>query len=98
MMQPQHASKILQIIRNEIAKQLGGGTQKRVPKPAVMGMIDPAYASGLPNVVLDDDPSKTPVGPYPYLSTYTPKANDRVLLLQVGNSGKYVIQGKVIYQ
>ncbi|MFB5189063.1 hypothetical protein [Alicyclobacillus fastidiosus] len=98
MMSQQSAAMFLQAVRSEIQKQMGGGNRKRVPKPAVMGTIDPNYSTGLPNVIFDDDTSRTPVGPYPHAGSYTPQANDRVMLLQVGNSGKYVILDKVVYQ
>ncbi|MCL6453543.1 MAG: hypothetical protein K6T78_07935 [Alicyclobacillus sp.] len=60
-----------------------------------MATVDPGYTSGKPKIVFDDDTSRTPVGPYPYLASYTPAANDRVLLLRVGVAGKYVVLGKV---
>jgi hypothetical protein len=58
-----------------------------------LGKIDPAYTSGRPKVIFDGDtvPStKT----YPYLSSYTPQANDRVLIANVG--GSHVIIGKIV--
>lgn len=96
---PQSSANVfMQTLQTEIDKRMGGGQRKRVPKTAMMGTIDPGYSSGLPNVILDDDPSRTPIGPYPYMAWYAPAANDRVVMLQVGNSGKFVVIGKVIYQ
>ncbi|WAH38625.1 hypothetical protein [Alicyclobacillus dauci] len=89
------ASTFLDIIRKEIARQLGGGALKRVPKETALAMIDPNYTSGDPKLVFDDDTSRTPVGPYPCAAWYTPAPNDRVLLLRAGNSGRYVVLGKI---
>ncbi|KJE26979.1 hypothetical protein LG52_12 [Geobacillus kaustophilus] len=61
-------------------------------KPFSLGVIDPAYSSGRPKVIFDGSTtvsSKT----YPYLSSYTPRANDRVILANVG--GTHVILGKI---
>ncbi|MFO7295797.1 MAG: hypothetical protein C0P72_007215 [Clostridia bacterium] len=63
-------------------------------KPFTLGKIDPAYSgSGRPRVIFDGNTtvsSKT----YPYLSSYTPQANDRVILANVG--GTHVILGKIV--
>lgn len=63
-------------------------------KPFTLGKIDPAYSgSGRPKVIFDGSTtvsSKT----YPYLSSYTPQANDRVILANVG--GTHVILGKIV--
>jgi protein-disulfide isomerase len=58
-----------------------------------LGTIDPSYSKGRPRVIFDgeDTPSQKK---YPYLGSYTPGKNDRVLLLSV--SGTYVVLGKVI--
>lgn len=58
-----------------------------------LGKIDPIYASGNPKIVFDGE-SVTSTKKYPYLSSYTPVANDRVLLLRVANS--YVVLGKIV--
>lgn len=87
---------VLDIVRAEVRRELGGGNRKRVPPLFVLGKIDPAYTSGRPKVVFDDDTSQTATGPYPYVSSYTPAADDRVLLARVGVSGKYVILGKIV--
>lgn len=63
-----------------------------------LGSIDSAYSSSTtpkarPKVKFDGDTqvsSKT----YPYLSSYSPLANDRVLLANIG--GSVVILGKII--
>ncbi len=51
--------------------------------------VDPAYVSGRPSLVFDGEDAPT-VKKYPYLSSYTPLANDRVMVV-----GK-VIVGKII--
>jgi hypothetical protein len=90
-----NADMLLQIIRDEVQRTLGGGSRKPPPSRFVLGTIDSAYSgSGRPKVVLDGD--TVPAGPYPYLSSYTPAANDRVLMARVGVSGKFVILGKVV--
>jgi len=50
--------------------------------------ISPGYTSGQPTVVL---PNGTTLGPFPCLDSYTPVANDVVLMLPNGQS--YVIAG-----
>lgn len=42
--------------------------------------IDPAYTTGKPKLIFDGETTVT-VKHYPYISTYTPKANDRVMLI-----------------
>ena len=72
----------LKITRNDSSKA-----------PYRLGKIDPAYSSGRPKIVFDGETTASEKQ-YPYLSSYTPTANDRVMLLRV--SGSYVIIGKVI--
>jgi hypothetical protein len=86
---------LLQIIRDEVQRALGGGARKPPPSPFALGTVDSAYSgSGRPKVVLDGD--TVPAGPYPYLASYTPAAGDRVLLARVGVAGKFVVLGKVV--
>jgi hypothetical protein len=55
------------------------------------GKVDPGYSSGRPSVIYDIDvQSSTLSKPLPYLSSYTPQANDRVMIV------KGVIIGKII--
>lgn len=58
-----------------------------------LGKIDPAYATGRPKIVFDGDTSASGKA-YPYLSSYTPSANDRVLIANVG--GSHVVLGKIL--
>lgn len=58
-----------------------------------LGKIDPAYnGSGRPKVIFDGSTTVSSKA-YPYLSSYTPQANDRVLLANIG--GTHVILGKI---
>lgn len=61
--------------------------------PFRLGKIDPAYSSGRPNIIFDGE-SNVSQKKYPYIASYSPARNDRVLLCRV--SGSYVILGKVI--
>jgi hypothetical protein len=61
--------------------------------PYRLGKIDPVYSTGRPAIVFDGEATASEKQ-YPYLSSYTPTANDRVLLLKV--SGSYIVLGKVI--
>jgi hypothetical protein len=58
-----------------------------------IGTIPATYTSGRPTVKFDGE-SAASVRLYAYLSSYTPAANDRVLIALVGHSG--VILGKII--
>ena len=50
--------------------------------------IDSEYTSGRPSVVFDGEDTAT-LKKYPYISTYTPAASDRVMLI------KNVIMGAI---
>ena len=64
------------------------------PKPLYrLGKIDSEYSSGRPKIVFDGEITACEKQ-YPYLDSYTPTANDRVMLLRV--SGSYIVIGKVI--
>jgi len=58
-----------------------------------LGKIDPDYNSGRPKIVFDGETTPS-TKQYPYLSSYSPAANDRVLLAKV--AGSYIVIGKVI--
>lgn len=53
------------------------------------GYIDCAYTTGRPRVKLDGT-DNTSVKSFPFLSSYTPVANDRVMLI------KGVVLGKIV--
>lgn len=57
------------------------------------GTITADYVSGLPKVKFDKDDAASGKT-YCYVSSYTPIANDRVLLIRVGHD--WVILGKVV--
>lgn len=58
-----------------------------------LGQVDTDYTTGRPSIIFSGE-YKASSKKYPYLSAYTPKAGDKVLLIKVGNS--YVILGKII--
>ncbi|AYC30745.1 hypothetical protein D3873_02150 [Paenisporosarcina cavernae] len=51
--------------------------------------IEPDYTAGRPRLIFDGELIPT-IKKYPFLSSYAPKANDRVMII----SG--VIQGKIV--
>ncbi|AFE86256.1 hypothetical protein PBC1_020 [Bacillus phage PBC1] len=57
--------------------------------PVKFGTIPPNYTSGRPRVIIDGNTAAT-VKAYPYLSSYTPAANHRVIIV------KGVILGRII--
>ena len=69
--------------------------QERLPqagRTARLGTVDPSYTSGDPRVTFDGDQGMSPDG-LPHLTSYTPSAGDRVVLLPVGNT--YLVLGEV---
>ncbi len=90
----QGAGALLQVIREEVYRQITGGRRKREPREHILGTVDAAYANdgSRPNVVIDGDP--IPIGPFPYCGRYVPAAGDRVIMAKSGN--KYVIIDKII--
>jgi hypothetical protein len=66
---------------------------KRLPsadKPARIATIDPAYVSGSARVIFDGEDALSGKA-YSYVSTYSPTAGDRVVMIPVGTT--YVIVG-----
>jgi hypothetical protein len=63
------------------------------PSPFRMGNISSTYVSGKPKVKIDGE-SVDSTRTYPYLSSYTPAANDRVALAYMGHC--WVVLGKII--
>ena len=62
-------------------------------KPFSLATVDPSYSSGRPKLMFDGETvvsQKT----YPYLSSYSPSANHRVLVANI--AGTHVILGRVI--
>ena len=61
-----------------------------------LGTVAAGYTSGLPTVAFDDEVTASPRG-RPHLSSYTPVASDRVLLVRVGTVGSsWVVVGKIV--
>jgi len=58
----------------------------------LIGTIPADYTAGRPTITFDGE-SAASVRTYPYLSSYTPTAEDRVLIAVVGHSG--VVLGKI---
>ena len=58
-----------------------------------IGAIPGTYVSGRPTILFDGE-SAASTKTYPYLSSYTPTASDRVLLARVGNG--WVVLGRII--
>lgn len=64
------------------------------PPPAFrLGTIPAGYVSGRPPIRFDGESAAT-ARTWPYLASYTPAANDRVLVAVVGRAG--VVLGKVV--
>jgi hypothetical protein len=61
-------------------------------KSFCMGRVDNNHLEGRPRIIFDGESSPS-AKRYPYLSSYVPKANDRVLLASI--SGTYVVLGKI---
>jgi hypothetical protein len=61
--------------------------------PFKIATIPGSYTSGRPTLLFDGESSAT-VRTWPYLSVYSPAANDRVLVAMAGHSG--VVLGKII--
>jgi hypothetical protein len=76
------------------APALLGLVQQAQTAPAVfkIGKVSASYSSGRPALRFDGESSDT-VAVYPYLNTYTPAANDRVLVAIVGSLG--VVLGRI---
>lgn len=65
------------------------------PLAALPAVIDPAYTTGQPKVLING--SATLTGPCLRLASYTtPAANDAVLVMPVGATSTYMILGKTI--
>lgn len=58
-----------------------------------LGTISSSHSSGRPKILFDGENTDS-VKTYPYLSSYTPVANDRVLLVNI--AGTHVVIGKII--
>jgi hypothetical protein len=76
------AKEFLQIVKSD-----------KTPALLRLGTIDPEYVSGRPGIIFPGE-TKVSQKKYPYMSSYTPVPNDKVLLCRVSKS--YIVLGKVI--
>jgi hypothetical protein len=67
-------------------------TDGSADRPCRIAVIDPAYATGNPKVTFEGESTMSAKG-YPFLSSYTPVASERVVLLPIGTT--YLILGKI---
>lgn len=58
-----------------------------------LGTIDSSYSSGRPKIVFDGETVASSKA-YPYLASYTPVANHRVLIANIG--GSHVVIGRIV--
>lgn len=77
------AEDFLKIVRN----------QGRDSPVFLLGKIPSGYTTGRPTIQFDGE-STASIRTYPYLGSYAPVANDRVMLAAVGHGA--VILGKII--
>ena len=61
--------------------------------PSALATVDAGYAGGRPQLVFDGEDAASG-RTYAYVSSYTPAAGDRVLLLRSGRT--WVVIGKVV--
>jgi hypothetical protein len=66
--------------------------EKKVEVPFSLGRIDPRYSGGNPKIVFDGE-TKASQKRYPYLSSYQPVGNDRVLLANI--AGTHLVVGHI---
>jgi hypothetical protein len=69
------------------------GIDSGFPLMVLPGVISSTYTSGDPQVLLNG--ATVLSGPYQHLTSYTPAANDAVLLVPVGAMQNYVVIGKL---
>ncbi|QFG05227.1 hypothetical protein 019DV002_30 [Bacillus phage 019DV002] len=67
--------------------------ESKVTPAFSLGKIDPSHTAGSNPRILFDGETSVSSKRYKYLSSYTPKANDRVLIANV--SGTHVVLGKI---
>lgn len=79
------STQFASLIKDAIRRELPG-------PPFALGTVSSGYTSGKPSVRFDGEDSAS-VKTYPYLSGYSPTANDRVLLARVGRT--WTVLGKV---
>lgn len=80
--------QILGYIRSAVREE----TRKREPQTR-LAVIDANYLSGRPRIRFEGEAASGQKH-YPYLSSYTPAAGDRVVVARVGTS--WVVMGKIV--
>lgn len=85
-----------EVFWNSVRREAVAATAGIVDDTTRIGTIDPAYSgSGRPRVLFDGETSLTGITQtYPYLSTYTPAASHRVLLIKSGNT--WVVMARLL--
>lgn len=71
---------------DEFVRMFSNEQKEKIVK---FGKVDPNYISGRPSLIFDGETLPT-IKKYPYLSSYTPSVNDRVMIV------KGVIVGKIV--
>ncbi|MFT4415329.1 hypothetical protein ACLM5H_15820 [Fredinandcohnia humi] len=66
-----------------------GFSNKKQDKLVQFAKVDPNYTSGRPSLIFDGESIVT-IKKYPYIASYEPAPNDRVMLI------KGVIQGNIV--
>lgn len=66
--------------------------QKKINVPFSLGRIDSQYVSGNPRVLFDGE-NRVSIKRYPYLSSYEPIGNDRILLANI--AGTHIVIGHI---
>jgi hypothetical protein len=91
--QGRHAATISQLLKRVTKlESRTGAIDSGFPLATLPAKIDPAYTgSGNPKAYING--SSTLTGPYAYLGSYKPAANDTVLVQPVGAQQAYVITG-----
>lgn len=69
------------------------GIDSGMPLMMLPGVVSGTYTSGNPQVYVNGSSALS--GPFQYLASYTPAANDAVILAPVGALQSYVIMGKL---
>jgi hypothetical protein len=69
------------------------GQIHKTEKVFSLGVLPSNYSSGKPQIIFDGEETAS-LKAYPYLSSYTPSAGDRVLIANI--AGSHVILGKVM--
>jgi hypothetical protein len=84
----------LQKLQQDVAKlkTRTAGIDSGFPLMVLPGVISGSYTSGNPQVYINGSPTLS--GPFPYLASYTPAANDTVILAPVGALQSYIVIGK----